>query len=375
VTGGAFTFSGSNLDLDPTGSFDLSMDASQTVTIRLATNLAAAFVIEDQALSRDYIEIDTTTGTEDLSFGNTNTNPTYQFLGTGQATFSGNVDAANGLDVTTAALTTAAGFTVSGGAIDLDPSGAYTLNMADGFSATITVDDNQADAFLIQEGTNAYLDITTTDASETMEFGNTTTNPTFTFLGSGEVTIDGDALTLTEQAGDPGATANAGKLYTKDDSGTTELYYQDSGGSVTQLTPSQGGGNATVTATASALINDGAPVSYHNDTGNPRIREADADGASPLPNAVGIAPSQISATASGTVVTSGEVDVADDRWTGGVPAVTDVGEPVYLSDTVGTMTLTAPGGGATVVRMGYVSVGGSGAVKVLVNVGEPVKTQ
>jgi hypothetical protein len=82
--------------------------------------------------------------------------------------------------------------------------------------------------------------------------GNTTTNPTYNFLGSGEVIIDGDALTLTEQAVDPGATANAGKVYTKDDAGTTELFYQDSGGTVRQLTPPSGALPAATEATATA---------------------------------------------------------------------------------------------------------------------------
>lgn len=44
-------------------------------------------------------------------------------------------------------------------------------------------------------------------------------------------------VALIERGADPGATANQGKLYTKDDAGVTELFFQASDGTVTQLTP------------------------------------------------------------------------------------------------------------------------------------------
>lgn len=173
-----------------------------------------------------------------------------QIGGAAQVSFAGNVDAANGLDVTTEALTAAAALSVTGGAltftgsnIDLDPTGTFALDMDDSGTVTITVADNLGSAFLIQQGALPYFDLTTTDGTEDCGFGNTTTNPTYSFLGSGEVIIDGDALTFTEQAGDPGATANTGKVYTKEDggSGVTELFFQASDGTVSQLTPISGG--------------------------------------------------------------------------------------------------------------------------------------
>ncbi len=65
--------------------------------------------------------------------------------------------------------------------------------------------DNTADAYDLQEGSNNYININTTNSSENIAFGNATTNPSFSFLGSGAVTINGsadgtDALVLT--AGD-----------------------------------------------------------------------------------------------------------------------------------------------------------------------------
>ena len=45
-----------------------------------------------------------------------------------------------------------------------------------------------------------------------------------------------DVMQIDEKAGDPGGTANAGKIYTKDVAGVTELFYQRSDGTVVQIT-------------------------------------------------------------------------------------------------------------------------------------------
>jgi hypothetical protein len=272
-TGGAFTFTGSNINLDPTGTVDLAMDASQTVTITLADNLADAFLIQGPSA---YLDITTTDGSEQINFGNAGANRDFNFLGAGdvylqsdnqtlkigsvgdysvvhngtnsivtsftgdlitdntnvtgstimrlgtdtaatdfqvqnnsetpqftvtgagQATFAGNVDATNGLDVTNAVLSADTGVTVSGGAltfsgsnIDLDPTGTVDLAMDASQTVTITLADNLADAFLIQ-GPSAYLDITTTDGSEQINFGNAGADPDFNFLGTGDVYLQSD---------------------------------------------------------------------------------------------------------------------------------------------------------------------------------------
>ena len=44
----------------------------------------------------------------------------------------------------------------------------------------------------IQEGTNNYINVNTTDGSENISFGNTTTNPTYSFLGTGATTFSGN---------------------------------------------------------------------------------------------------------------------------------------------------------------------------------------
>ncbi|MCB9821307.1 hypothetical protein H6798_02115 [Candidatus Nomurabacteria bacterium] len=61
--------------------------------------------------------------------------------------------------------------------------------------------DNITDAFDLQEGTNNYININTTNGSEEIQFGNATTNPDFTFLGSGNTNIAGQ-LTVNGTAAD-----------------------------------------------------------------------------------------------------------------------------------------------------------------------------
>ncbi len=73
------------------------------------------------------------------------------------------------------------------------------------------------------------------------------------------------------------------------------------------------------------------------------------------------------------VVLAGEVDVPDAAFTGGVPAVTNVGDPVFVSDTVGLLSLTAPGGASRVLKVGIVSRGGSGAVRLVLPAVDSIK--
>ena len=55
-----------------------------------------------------------------------------------------------------------------------------------------TLSDNVTDAYDLQEGTNNYININTTDGSENVALGNTSTNPSFSFLGTGTTTFSGN---------------------------------------------------------------------------------------------------------------------------------------------------------------------------------------
>lgn len=134
--------------------------------------------------------------------------------------------------------------------------------------------------------------------------------------------------------------------------------------------------NISVSGTTGEAIAAGNLVSWRDNTGapgTPRIYLADADGAATLVNAVGFTPAAVGSGLAAAIYVSGEIAVPDASWTGGVPATTDVGKRVYMSTTPGLVTLTAPtASGNTTLKVGIVTVGGAGAVKVNIQIGESV---
>lgn len=186
VSVAGFTFTGTTHDLDPTGNWSLDLDAAATAIITVANAEAAGVFTLQDGEGDDYITITTTGAAEALTLGNATENPVITQLGTGQVTFAGNVDATVGADVT------GGNFTAAGGTVDLDPTGAYTLDLDDATTAIVTVDDDEAlGVWQVQEGANDYISITTTNAAEAITLGNATTNPAITQLGTGVVTVAG----------------------------------------------------------------------------------------------------------------------------------------------------------------------------------------
>jgi len=339
VSGDAITMTGSNIDLDPTGTFALDMDAAQTATITVADDLADAFLLQEGANA--YIDVTTTTDSEAINLGNASTNPDLSQLGTGQVTFAGNVDATNGLDVTTAALTAAAGLTISGDAItmtgsniDLDPTGTFALDMDASQTVTITVADNLGDALLVQEGGNAYIDITTTDSSEKVEFGNATSNPDYEFLGSGLVDLANGTAEI------PGGTSL-----------TVGAVQCTAGVTGTNLNTLTDGSNADALHTHSGLSSSQVVVAGLTTTG---LADGDfgyvsANGTMTKTDATTEAKSYMFGANEGTassMTVGGVVENAKFTTDGGSPSA---GDPVYLAlgtaDTgtgAGKLTATAP---------------------------------
>lgn len=313
------------------------------------------------------------------------------------------------------------GLIFNGPDINLDPTGTFDLAMDAGQTVTFNLADNLADSLLVQEGANAYLDITTTDAAEKMEFGNGTTNPDFEFLGTGLVDLangsaelpegtsisfggttgdvaltganlntlvagadsDADALhthqqlRMAESAGDPTNVADSGFIYTKDVGGVTELFYIDGDGDVTQITAdgSLNSGEIDTSQIAStgwdetgASFTSGEAAAI-NSAANARIAEADATSASGDHSVVGIR------TDSGRVVHEGVVDAAF------VASLTlTAGDRVWVSKTAGQLTndVSAFAAGDAVIPMGYVrdatAYTGTGGdlAEIVLDVGAPV---
>ncbi len=84
----------------------------------------------------------------------------------------------------------ASGITVTGPAT---LSSTLTINgrITGNNDATFNLNDNASDVFLVQQAANKYITVTTTNSSEVVAIGNTTTNPTVNFLGSGTKAFSG----------------------------------------------------------------------------------------------------------------------------------------------------------------------------------------
>jgi hypothetical protein len=141
-------------------------------------------------------------------------------------------------------------------------------------------------------------------------------------------------------------------------------------GSTTSLHTHSGIGAVDTPAVAGETLVYGQPVVYSNAAGNPKVYLADANGAGVLADCTGICSIGAAADGATAVRTAGEIAIADIYWDS-APAVGDVGKRAYLSETAGKLTLTAPNNaGSLALRVGFVSKGGAGNVKLVVSVGE-----
>jgi len=119
-----------------------------------------------------------------LSFGNATDNPTASFLGTGGVTFNGTPTITHGASETLLALqNTAAGADAKNTLIRLNSSGAFAVWGA-------------ADATPTTAVTNFMAATRTGAAWSALNFGNTTDNTAFSFLGTGTTTFGSGKVVL-----------------------------------------------------------------------------------------------------------------------------------------------------------------------------------
>lgn len=80
ILSGVFAFTGSNFDLDPTGSFRLDMDSGQPIVITLSDNKGDAFTVRGEDL-KTYFKVSTLDGAEEIRYGDSVINPVHFFTG------------------------------------------------------------------------------------------------------------------------------------------------------------------------------------------------------------------------------------------------------------------------------------------------------
>lgn len=129
----------------------------------------------------------------------------------------------------------------------------------------------------------------------------------------------------------------------------------------------------TLSKTAAVAIAAGNLLAIDNDAGTAKAYLADSNGGGVRVNTVGIAAAAASAGNPVSIQLHGSVSVPDAAWDS-VPAVGDAGKAVFLSETAGNLTLTAPStSGSFVQRIGIVTTGGTGAVTVAIQIGDSVE--
>jgi len=195
---------------------------SMLFTIRAANN---SWRITEAGTSRDYININAG-GSNNIELGNITGAPSVDIVGDGGLYLRGdNLNDGSFLDIrerTSGPPPTAAQrgqlFTLDVSTVTelfyQDNTGASTQLTSGGgavVGSTIIINDNQTQAFSVREAANSYIDVNTTNGAEAITWGNGNTDPSFFFAGApGPIDIDVSPAT-------PGAnvdmwTANAGSL-------------------------------------------------------------------------------------------------------------------------------------------------------------------
>lgn len=132
--------------------------------------------------------------------------------------------------------------------------------------------------------------------------------------------------------------------------------------------------NVLVSKTAAVGLTAGQLVSLDNNAGTPGVFLADANGSVHRQHAVGFANNAAILGAAVNVLVTGEQLVPDTFWTGGVPAAGDVGENVFMSETAGKVTITAPTTAGDInQKVGIVGTGGAGISTVICQIGDGVE--
>lgn len=215
-----------------------------------------------------------------------------------------------------------------------------------------------------------------------------------TFTAAAAINSDAGALTINGTLAIDGATATVQAGRTLDTTGTGNINLPSNGSArfniesvavgatVTALnldTLTDGSdasalhthGVSTISGTSGEALDAGELVSIADVVGVPKVFKADADGTGTTPNGFAIVTNTVAGVdLAVTLQTGGEIVVADLQWDV-VPVVGDVGKEVFMSTTPGNVTITAPAVGS-VRRVGFVTVGGVGAVKIAISIGNAI---
>jgi hypothetical protein len=203
-----------------------------------------------------------------------------------------------------------------------------------------------------------------------IELGNASTNPTINAPGTGAIDLS-NAATLDMPAGAgfklggaamPAAwtAANATKLVDGSDVGPLHTHTNLAADVAVQ-----------VTVNDTTALSAGEGVAVDHDGTNPVAYPADHSAAGDKANGLGLAKTGYAVDAVADIIVAGEIPVPDAEWDS-TPAAADAGKIVWFSTTTaGNLTTTIPTTSTEVrQKAGVLTVGGTGACKVVVQVGD-----
>jgi hypothetical protein len=261
--------------------------------------------------------------------------------------------------------TAASSFTTSAGALTITSGATATWSTSAGSlkvqSATFM--DLNAAAGGVNLQTSGTNRLAVADATVTVQAGVTlTTNST------GNINLPNNVNARFQVEGvSVGSTVTAANLNTLTNGSNADALHTHAASQASDI---------LVALTAGEALAAGELVSIDNVAGAAKVFKADADQfAANLErtNSIGFAHAAAAGDGSAVnVLTGGEIDVPDAEWDS-VPATTDVGRKAFMSTTAGNLSLTAPSASGDVVqKVGIVSRGGTGAVRVIVQIGDGV---
>ena len=277
-------------------------------------------------------------------------------IGADQAVKMGALTGSAGASITGGALTltgnAASSLTTSSGALTLTSAAAATWSTAAG---ALTL--NGAAGINLQH--NGTTNLVVGSAALTVQSG-----IVLGTTGSGNINLPNNGSARFQIEGSAvGSTVTAANLDTLTNGSNADSLHTHAAGTATTI---------TVAGTAGETLAIGAPVVFDDASGTAKVFKADANGAGELVNVAGFSTSAPAADAAASVLVAGEIAIPDAIWDS-VPAVGNVGQKVFLSENAGKVTLTAPStAGSTVQKVGLVTRGGTGQVKIVVQIGDAV---
>jgi hypothetical protein len=195
-------------------------------------------------------------------------------------------------------------------------------------------------------------------------------------LATSNITIQSGATLLTTGTGNINLPNNGSSIFEIEgvsvsaNATATNISTLVDGGDASALHSHGSSGQVDGYFLAAESLADGYLVCLADYGGEPGMYATTASGSAFRRRPIGFITTSATAGDGLSVIIGGELDVPDAAWDV-LPTTSDVGKYVWMSETTGLVTLTPPSTiGSTVKRIGVLSNGTSGTLKIIIQIGE-----